>query len=230
MRTSRVRATSRRVRTHLPILVAAVVVGMCVGALAYYATRLDGVILYVLTGGVTAALGAIIWAWLTTSTAVSEVEVTVPQFSKVKFAVTKDHKIMARRIVVQMATRIAVQPLDDDTGRVDEAISSLHSLFMFVRELLDEDASTRPTPGRPRVDVLAMNMLTCQLRPFLSAWHRRYSDWRAAHPDTPESEWPQDRSFREELRRLQATLRPQAVAFATMAEYDGYLDVIGLSE
>ncbi|MEU6646525.1 hypothetical protein ABZ863_28815 [Saccharomonospora sp. NPDC046836] len=212
------------------MLLVAVIVGMGVGALAYYALRLSGVALYVLTGGVTAAIGAVIWAWLTKSTAVSEVEVTVPQFSKVKFAVTKDHKIMARRIVVQMATRVAVQPLEDNSGRVDEAIASLHSLFLFVRELLDEDATTRPTPGRPKVDVLAMNMLTRHLRPFLSNWHRRYSDWHAANPDRPESEWSEDQKFRSELRQLQAQLRPQAVAFAKMAEYDGYLDVIGLSE
>lgn len=204
--------------------------GMGVGALAYYASRLSGVALYVVTGGVTAVLGAVVWAWLTKSTAISEVEVTVPQFSKVKFAVTKDHKIMARRIVVQMATRVAVQPLDDDAGRVDEAISSLHSLFLLVRELLDEDATTRPTPGRPKVDVLAINMLTCHLRPFLSKWHRRYSDWRAENPDHPESEWPEDQKFRTELRQLQDQLRPQAVAFARMAEYDGYLDVIGLDQ
>lgn len=208
----------------------AVVVGMGIGALAYYTSRLDGVALYVVTGGVTAAFGALVWAWLTRSTSISEVEVTVPQFSKVKFAVTKDHRIMARRIVAQMVTRVAIQPLDDDTGRVDEAIASLHSLFIFVRELLDDDATSRPTPGRPQVDVLAMNMLTHHLRPFLSTWHRRYGDWRAANEDRPESEWPDDQQFRAELRRLQAQLRPRAVAFAKMAEFDGYLDVIGLSE
>ncbi|TNC27694.1 hypothetical protein [Amycolatopsis alkalitolerans] len=217
-------------RYRLLALLVAAVAGMAIGGLAYYASRLSGVALYVITGGVTAALGAVIWAWLTKSAAVSEVEVTVPQFSKVKFAVTKDHKVMARRIVVQMATRVAVQPLDDDAGRVDEAVASLHSLFRFVRELLDEDAGARPTPGRPNVDVLAMNMLTCHLRPFLSTWHRRYSDWRAANPGQPESEWSDDKAFRTELRDLQAQLRPQAIAFAKMAEYDGYLDVIGLAE
>lgn len=206
-----------------------VVVGMGIGALVYYASRLDGVALCVVTGGVTAAFGVLVWVWLTRSTSVTEVEVTVPQFSKVKFAVTKDHRVMARRIVVQMVTRVAIRPLPDDTGRADEAIASLHSLFLFVRDLVDDDATSRPTPGRPQVDVLAMNMLTRHLGPFLSAWHRRYGDWRAANEDRPESEWPEDQRFRAELRELQAHLRPQAVAFATMAEFDGYLDVIGLS-
>lgn len=217
-------------RHRLPVLVIAIGVGMGVGALAYFASRLSGVALYVVTGGVTAVLGAAIWGWFTRSTAVSEVEVTVPQFSKVKFAVTKDHKVMARRIVVQMTTRIAVQPLEDDTGRADEAIASLRSLFVFVRDLLDEDAASRPTPGRPKVEVLAINMLTCQLRPFLSRWHRSYDDWRAANRDAAESEWPADQKFRAGLRQLQAELRQQAVAFAKMAEYDGYLDIIGLGD
>ncbi|MGH3587659.1 MAG: hypothetical protein ACRDQ0_15185, partial [Pseudonocardia sp.] len=207
-------------------LAVAVVVGMGIGALVYYASRLDGVALYVVTGGVTAAFGVLVWAWLTRSTTVSEVEVTLPQFSKVKFAVTKDHRILARRIVVQMVTRVAIRPLDDDTGRADEALASLYSLFGFVRDVLDDDATSRPTPGRPQVDVLAMNMLTRHLGPFLGTWHRRYGDWRAANEGRPESEWPEDQRFRAELRRLQGQLRPQAVAFAKMAEFDGYLDVI----
>jgi hypothetical protein len=218
------------VRNRLPALLVAIVAGMVIGALTYYVSRLSGVALYVLTGGVTTVLGVAIWAWLTKSTTISEIEVTVPQFSKVKFAVTKDHKIMARRIVVQMTSRIAVQSLDDDAGRIDEAIASLHSLFIFVRELLDEDATARPTPGRPKIDVLALNMLNCHLRPFLSRWHGSYSNWRTAHPDAPESEWVGDGEFRAALQQLQAELRPQAMAFAKMAEYDGYLDVIGLAD
>lgn len=218
------------VRNRLPALLVAIVAGMAIGALTYYVSRLSGVALYVLTGGVTTVLGVAIWAWLTKSTTISEIEVTVPQFSKVKFAVTKDHKIMARRIVVQMTSRIAVQSLDDDAGRIDEAIASLYALFVFVRELLDEDATARPTPGRPKIDVLALNMLNCHLRPFLSRWHGSYSNWRTAHPDAPESEWVGDGEFRAALQQLQAELRPQAMAFARMAEYDGYLDVIGLAD
>jgi hypothetical protein len=203
---------------------------MGVGALAFYASRLSGVALYVITGGVTAVLGAAIWGWFTRSASVSEVEVSVPQLSKVKFAVTKDHKVMARRIVVQMTSRVAVQPLDDDSGRADEAIASLHSLFLFVRNLLDEDATSRATPGRPRVEVLAMNMLNVHLRPFLGKWHRHYDDWRIANPDIAESDWTHDQKFRAALRELQSILKPQAVAFAKMADFDGYLDIIGLDE
>lgn len=229
MRTSR--ATLRRwLARQLPMLLLTVVLGMGIGALTYYASRLTGVALYVSTGGVTAVVGGILWGWLTKSTAVSEVELTVPQFSKVKFAVTKDHRVLARRIVVEMTTRIAVQSLDDDAGRADEALASLYKLFTLVRDLLAEDAEVRPAPGRPYVDVLAMNMLNLHLRPFLSTWHRRYSDWRAANPELPESDWPDDQKFRDELRALQTDLREQATNFAKLAEYDGYLDLIGLAE
>lgn len=215
---------------HRGTLVAATLVaGMAVGALVYYASRLTGVSLYVLTGGVTAVLGAALWQWFTRSTAISEIEVTVPQFSKIKFAVTKDHKVLARRIVNQMTSRVTVQSLADDTGRADEAIASVFTFFKFVRELLDADITTSSTPGRAKINVLALNMLNLHLRPFLSTWHRNHGDWRVNYPDAPESEWPDDARFRAALRALQSVLRPIAVDFARMAEYEDYLEIIGLS-
>lgn len=217
-----------RPRSRALVAVAAVLAGMAAGAGAYYGAQLTGVTLYVLTGGVTALLGAAIWEWFTRSAAISEVEVAVPQLSRITFAVSKDHRLMARRIVVQMTSRVAVQPLDEDSGRADEAITSLHALFTFVRDLLDEDAGSRTTPGRPKVDVLALNMINCQLRPFLGRWHRKYDDWRAQHQDAPESEWPEDARFRTELRELQSQLRPRAIAFARIAEYEDYVELIGL--
>lgn len=219
-----------RLRSPVPALwlVTGVVIGAAGGALAYVASQLNGVGESILAGTIAGLLVAAVVGWFASSTAISEVVVTIPQLSKVTFAVTRDHKVMARRIVVQMASRVAIQPLKDDTGRADEALSSLYTLFTFVRDLLDEDATTKGTPGRPKVDVLALNMLNRHLRPFLSEWHRRYEDWRGAHPDEPEAGWPDDERFRADLRRLRGELQPIAVAFARMADYDGYLEVIGL--
>lgn len=217
-------------RARLLVLGAAVVVGMAVGALAFYTTRLTGVTLYTIIGGLAAAFAVVIVEWFNRTTAVSEVEVTVPQLSRVKFAVTRDHKVLARRIVIEMASRVTVQRLDDGQGRADEAIASLFKFFVIVRDLLVEDVSNRPVPERPKVDVLAMNMLNVHLRPFLSTWHRAYEDWRADNPEALESDWPDDQRFRDGLRALQDELRPVAVAFATMADYTNHLEFIGLTE
>lgn len=218
----------RLARTHLLAFLVALAVGAASGGLIYVASLLSGVSLYLVVGAVAGLVVAAVLRWFSNSAAISEVEVTVPQLSKITFAVTKDHKVMARRIVNQMASRVAIQPLDDGTGRADEAIASLYGLFTFVRDLLDEDASTRIFPGRPKVDVLAMNLLNRHLRPFLSTWHRAYEDWRAGHPAAPEAEWQADQGFRAALAGLQTELRPIAVAFATMAGYEGYLEIIGL--
>lgn len=95
-------------RARLLALTLAIVVGMIVGALAFYTTRLSGVWLYTIIGGLAAALAVVIVAWFNRAAAVSEVEVIVPQFSKVRFAVTKDHKVMARRLTIpRRTTRVA---------------------------------------------------------------------------------------------------------------------------
>ncbi|TCP48517.1 hypothetical protein EV191_11074 [Tamaricihabitans halophyticus] len=146
-------------RRHLPVLLLAIVVGTVGGAVVYYASLLSGVGLYLLAGGVAGVLVFSVLRWFSSSAAVSEVEVTVPQLSRITFAVTKDHRVMARRIVVQMASRVAIQPLRDGAGRADEALSSLYGLFTLTRDMLDDDASAKPTPGRPKVDVLALNMM-----------------------------------------------------------------------
>lgn len=218
----------RWVRTSPLTFLAALAVGAASGGLVYAASLLSGVGLYVFGGAVAGVVGAAVYRWFTSSAAVAEVEVTIPQLSRVTFAVTKDHKVLAKRIVNQMASRVAIQPLADGTGRADEAIRSLFGLFTFVRDVLDEDASARVFPGRPKVDVLAMNMINKHLRPFLSTWHRTYDDWRSANVDVSESAWPQDARFRAELRALQEVLRPIAVAFATMAGFEDYTEVIGL--
>jgi hypothetical protein len=163
--------------------------------------------LYVLAGAVAALLGAAVMRWFTRSAAITEVEVVVPQFSKVKFAVTKDHKVLAKRIVVQMTSRIAVRVLADDAGLAREALNSLHSLFLFVRDQLHEDTNTRSVPGRPKVNMLAMNMINNHLAPFLGHWHYCLTNWERRHADQPESDWPDNAKFRAELRALQPHCR-----------------------
>jgi len=218
----------RWVRAVPLILLMSIAFGLGCGGLLYAASRLSGVTQYLLTGSLAGLVGGAVALWITRSASVAEVEVTIPQLSKVTFAVTKDHRVMARRIVNQLASRTAIQPLADGTGYANEAIQSLYDLFVFVRQLVDEDATARIFPGRPKVDVLALNMQNKHLRPFLSTWHRAYGDWRAINGGAPESAWPLEDRFRAELRALQEDLRPIAIAFATMAGFEGYTEVIGL--
>ncbi|MFB6720554.1 hypothetical protein ACFCV3_10355 [Kribbella sp. NPDC056345] len=209
-------------------MASAAVAGMAGGALVYYALQWTGIGVYVSVGGAAAVLGALAWRWFMKSAVVSEIDVMLPQFSRITFAVTKDHRVLARRILIEMLSRVAVQRLQAGEGRADEVIASLHQLFRIVKELLSSDAETRVPSGRPDVDTLAMNMLNVHLRPFQTRWHGRYEEWRSANQHTSESEWPDNELFRAELEALQDQLRPIAVALAQFAGYENFHRIIGL--
>lgn len=219
---------ARRIRQDVGWLVLAVAGGATLGLLVHLLRFLPSAVLAAVIGAVATVVAVLAVRNVGRSLAVSEVVVNVPQLSRITFAVTKDRRGLAYRIVNQMATRIAVQRLDDDAGDAREALDSLHALFGWLRTALDEEPGSHP-PGRPNVDVLAMNMLNCQLRPFLAYWHPRLRDWRSANEHAPESEWPENRRFRQELVQLQDALRPMAVAFAKMAGYADWTEIIGLS-
>jgi hypothetical protein len=210
------------------VMASVAIAGMAGGALVYYALQWNGISVYVAVGGAAAILGAFAWQWFMKSAVVSEIDVMLPQFSRISFAVTKDHRVLARRILIEMLSRVAVQRLQAGEGRADEVIASLHQLFRIVKELLSSDAETRVPSGRPDVDTLAMNMLNVHLRPFQTRWHGRYEDWRMTNRQAPESEWPESEIFRAELEALQDQLRPIAIALAQFAGYENFHRIIGL--
>jgi len=144
----------------------------------------------------------------------------------VKVAVTTDYKPLARRMVVQLSSRITTRPLNE--GLASEAITSIYDVSQVVRAELLTDTNTRTVPGRPQPNLLALRMLNLTLAPFLERWHPRRKGWQAKHVDAPESAWPLDGEFRAELRALQAELRIYARSFATMIGEEDYMQMIGL--
>ncbi|HEX3779863.1 MAG TPA: hypothetical protein VHX38_09340 [Pseudonocardiaceae bacterium] len=206
----------------------AVVIGAVVGGGVYYASRLSGMVLYIVVSAVAALVGASIRGWFTRSTVISQIEVTVPQLSKVTFAVPKDQRAMARDLVTELTTRIATRTLNDGTGQTGKAIKSLFDFFIYVRQLLHDHNDAQPVQGHPNAAILAMNMLSLHLGPFLEKWHPRYDDWRGKHKEAPESDWADDEKFRVELRHLQADLRGHAIGFAKLGGINDYTTIIGL--
>ncbi|MGH3433309.1 MAG: hypothetical protein ACRDQB_10800, partial [Thermocrispum sp.] len=210
------------------ILPVGLLVGAAAGALIFVLFQLNGVLAAVVAGAAAGVIGAIAVRSLAGSVSVAEVELTIPHFSKITFATTRDRRSLAYRIVNRMAASIAIQRLGENTGYAREALDSLYRLVRWLGEALDDEPGSRP-PGKPNVDVLALNMLNHQLRPFLSYWHRRLGDWEKATSDGSESAWPDDARFRAELAQLQDRLRPIALGFAELAGYADYAAIIGLS-
>jgi hypothetical protein len=125
-------------------------------------------------------------------------------------------------LYVELITRIAVQPLEDDCGLLREALTSLYSLFGITRQILRE---VGPDVGTS-VDSIggyAIEVLNKALRPFLSKWHPLLQSWEAKRdssisPKEHEKNWELEPQLRQELLSLTNELEEYA---NKLAEFTG---------
>lgn len=207
-----------------------ITLGLLVGAVAglatYGAGRLTGPGLYVLAGaagGVAAAAAIQIFG---RNIRLTDITLTVPQLSELHFSVTRDSQQVAWKLFVESVTRISTQPLDERSGLLREAMTSLYGLFNIVREVLKQSSPSVKTGGGPTVEHLAIAMLNNELRPFLSRWHPALLQWEKAHPDHTDSEWPQELECRTELASVQRHLKEYALGFGRLAGLPNAQEVI----
>jgi hypothetical protein len=87
-------------------------------------------------------------------------------------------------VYVEMATRIAVAELSE--GHLREALDSYHALFLEVRRILREGGPflAHADGDEPSFAALVLWMLNGEIRPVLSHWHVRLSDFEAERPKT----------------------------------------------
>ncbi|WFE99619.1 hypothetical protein [Micromonospora sp. WMMD964] len=203
------------------------VAGAAVGLAVYLASRLTGPALFALCGTTAGGVAAVVASAYSRFFQLAEVTVSVPQFSELRFAVTRDNKQTAWRLFVEAVTRVSGQPLATGTGLVREALTSLYQLFAITREVLSQAAPTIRTNGRPTVEHLGIAMLNNELRPFLATWHPRLRAWEQANPDEPESAWPDDAQCRAELAAMQLRLLRYVEGLGELAQVPNVEDVMG---
>ncbi|MDG4810372.1 hypothetical protein O7634_26765 [Micromonospora sp. WMMD1120] len=202
------------------------VAGAAAGLAVYLASRLTGPALFALCGTTAGGVAALVVSAYSRFFQLAEVTVAVPQFSELRFVVTRDNKQTAWRLFVEAVTRVSGQPLGTGTGLVREALTSLYQLFGITREVLSQAAPTIRTTGRPTVEHLGIAMLNNELRPFLSRWHPRLRAWEQAHPDEPESSWPDDAQCRAELEAMQLRLLRYVEGLGELAQVPNVEDVM----
>ena len=198
-------------------LVLAAVVGTAVGLFVFIMTRVTGRNLFLATGAIAGIIAVFVIQLYRSSAQLAEVKVTIPQFSELTFVVNNDARLVAWRLFIESVTRIATQPLDDDTGLIREALTSLYSLFATTREVLKNSRPSIPVPGSQTVEHLAVTMLNWELRPLLAKWHPKLREFEQDHPDGSENDWPDAAACRQELRDTQTRLRGYALGFARLA-------------
>ncbi|GAA2451270.1 hypothetical protein GCM10010388_45850 [Streptomyces mauvecolor] len=139
----------------------------------------------------------------------------------------------AWELYFQLASRVAVVPLERDEGVLREALTSLYSLYDVTRGILHEHgpAVAPPVPeGRLTFGVLAMVTLNRVLRPVLTVWHPRLAAYEALRPDgtdpvSYERAWPEADELRRQLDVTRQALRSLA---RTLQQVAGVGDLIDL--
>jgi len=198
-----------------------VAVGLLVGAAAglavYQGSRLSGRSLFVLCGTTAGGVAAVVIHGYTRTIRLTEITLSIPQLTDLRFAVTKDNKAVAWRLFVETVTRVSLQPMDAASGLIREALNSLYALFTITREVLTQTQPSRGTGGNPTVEHLAIAMLNNELRPFLSTWHPRMRAWEQQNPGIPDSRWPDGGTCRRDLASMQQRLVRYAAAFGELA-------------
>lgn len=198
-------------------VVLGLVVGGAVGMVIYQGSRLTGRNLFVLCGATAGAVAAIVVHGYSRTVRLTDITISVPQLSELRFAVTKDSQQVAWKLFVEAVTRVSVQPLDTGTGLIREALTSLYGLFAITRDVLKQTHPSPRTGTDPTVEHLAIAMLNTELRPFLSRWHPALLAWEKAHPEQGEAGWPQDAECRSELAAMQRRLVTYMLSFGKLA-------------
>jgi hypothetical protein len=124
-------------------------------------------------------------------------------------------------LYVELVTRVAVQPLDENHGLLREALASLYSLFAITRTILRECGSEIAN-GPESLGPIAIEVLNKGLRPFLAEWHPRLESWEARRKEGTskfdhEREWADFKEMRKALAATQAEMRIYADMLAKIS-------------
>ncbi|MFB7931970.1 hypothetical protein ACFC4C_23020 [Streptomyces sp. NPDC056039] len=190
--------------------------GGVIGIAAYSISQTGGQRLSTVVGcliGVAVALGLELYR---RSAQLTEVRLVVLG-NEMSFTARTDMRQAAQRMFFQAATRVATRPLEDGSGNLREALTSLKTLFDLYREPLEADTTPPPPAKGDSVYELALDILNFELAPFLAKWHPKLKEFEDRRPDQDESEWPENAVFREELRQLQTRLRPYVIGLGDIA-------------
>jgi len=124
-------------------------------------------------------------------------------------------------LYVELSTRISTVPLEEGTGILREALTSLYNVFNITRQILRE-AGPDIAQGSNSLGSIAIAVLNQGLRPFLVKWHpmlKDYEEEKPANLSTVDHEraWEHAYEFREELEQVRQQMLIYIDALAKIA-------------
>lgn len=139
-------------------------------------------------------------------------------FAEVEFEATEDDQTAAWDMYVELLTRITTQPLEDDTGDEETALTSIYSLFAITREILKTKG--RHANNFTKVAIIVLNQV---IRPFTAKWHKKKIEGAFSKEE-------ERMLFRQELRTLQEKLICYTRLLAEMAMVEDLTELVGKEE
>ena len=121
----------------------------------------------------------------------------------------------AWELYIELLTRVAANPLQEDSGDESQALQSLREIFGITRRVLKEYG-----PDAAEFTKIAILVLNFIIRPFTSKWHKKSLEGAFNDPEEVVV-------FRKELTLLQSQLVNYMKALADIA---GVQDFTGLGE
>jgi hypothetical protein len=131
------------------------------------------------------------------------------------FDLTPTDRIVAWKLHVQMVTRKAALPFDEEHDVVADVLSSLFDLFQITRDLLLE----LPPSDRAKEESVAnliIRVLNDGIRPSLTKWHSDYRRWWDAalanveyasrSPSDIQKDYPKYADLLRDLQRMNVEL------------------------
>ena len=124
-------------------------------------------------------------------------------------------------LYVELSTRISTVPLEEGTGILREALTSLYNVFNITRQIL-RDAGPDIALGPNSLGAIAISVLNKGLRPFLVKWHPMLKDYEEKKPSNlttvnHESNWENAAALRGDLEQVRQQMVIYVEALATIA-------------
>ncbi|MBI4027463.1 MAG: hypothetical protein HY360_20930 [Verrucomicrobia bacterium] len=117
----------------------------------------------------------------------TQVEIGLPfGLGNITYEATDRDRVLAWKMYVQLQTRKAALPFDEDHDVIVNVLDSLHDMFPITRELLSE---VNPHHGKSQKSIadFVLRVLNDGIRPYLTRWHATYRRWWDAAIEDPEN-------------------------------------------
>jgi hypothetical protein len=118
-----------------------------------------------------------------------EMEVEISGSPKLKFKVERNHEnlFIANRIYIELTTRKAAIPIDENTDIIEEVYDSWYKLFGIIREEIKSVPGKYLKEHDPTAALIGLTrkILNDAMRPHLTEYQAKFRKWLEAEKEDP---------------------------------------------